>query len=104
MEEVVAIEGKPVQRMLNSSWCRIRKTVDLQQVRVHDLKHTFGRRLRAAGVSFGDRQDLLGHRSGRMTTHYSAAELSKLIEAANRVCERNGNKPELVVLRRLNVS
>jgi hypothetical protein len=34
----------------------------------------------------------------------SAAELSKLIEAANSVCERNGNKPELVVLRRLSVS
>jgi hypothetical protein len=38
-----------------------------------------------------------------MNTHYSAAELSKLIEAANTVCERNDNKPELVVLRHLNV-
>ena len=57
-------------------------TAGLAQVRVHDLKHTFGRRLRAAGVSFEDRQDLLGHRSGRITTHYSAAELSRLIEAA----------------------
>jgi integrase len=101
---VFTYEGKPTRRMLNSSWCRVRKEVGLQQVRVHDLKHTFGRRLRAAGVSFEDRQDLLGHRSGRMTTHYSAAELSKLIEAANTVCERNGNRPELVVLRRLNVS
>ena len=27
--------------------------------------------MRAAGVSFEDRQDLLGHRSGRITTHYS---------------------------------
>jgi hypothetical protein len=43
--------------------------------------------LRAEGVSFEDRQDLLGHRSARITTHYSAAELSKLIEAANRACE-----------------
>jgi hypothetical protein len=33
------------------------------QVRVHDLEHTFGRRLRAAGAGFEDRQDLLGHRS-----------------------------------------
>jgi len=31
-----------------------------------ELKHTFGRRLRAAGASFEDRQDLLGHRSGRI--------------------------------------
>jgi integrase len=101
---VFSYKGEPVQRMLNSAWCRVRKVVGLPQVRVHDMKHTFGRRLRAAGVSFEDRQDLLGHRSGRMTTHYSAAELSKLIEAANTVCERNGNRPELVVLRRLNVS
>lgn len=32
--------------------------------RVHDLKHTFGRRLRAAGVSFEDRQDLFRSASG----------------------------------------
>ncbi len=96
---------KPVRRMLNGAWLRARARAGLSQVRVHDLKHTFGRRLRAAGVSFEDRQDLLGHRSGRITTHYSGAELSKLIEAANRVCERDpGAKPELVVLRRLSVS
>ena len=57
-----------------------------RSIRVHDLKHTFGRRLRAAGVSFEDRQDLLGHRSGRITTHYSQAELTSLIEAAEKVC------------------
>ena len=56
-------------------------------------------------MSFEDRQDLLGHRSGRITTHYSGAELSKLIEAANRVCERGpAGRPELIVLRRLSVS
>jgi integrase len=68
---------------------------------VHDLKHTFGRRLRAAGVSFEDRQDLLGHRSGRITTHYSAAELQNLLEAANRVCDGGSRKtPALVMLKR----
>jgi integrase len=97
--------GKPVTRMLNGAWLRARARAGLPQVRVHDLKHTFGRRLRAAGVSFEDRQDLLGHRSGRITTHYSGAELSKLIEAANRVCDRGTNdRPELVVLRRLSAS
>lgn len=54
-----------------------------------------------AGVSFEDRQDLLGHRSSRITTHYSAAELQNLIEATNRVCGENSRKsPELVVLSR----
>lgn len=56
-------------------------------------------RIRAAGVSFEDRQDLLGHKSGRMTTHYSAAELTRLIEATNSVCSRGGKQPELVILR-----
>jgi len=41
---------------------------------------------RAAGVSFEARQNLLGHKSGRITTHYPEAELSNLIEPANRVC------------------
>jgi integrase len=96
--------GRPLGHMLNSGWKLARTKAGLPQVRVHDLKHTFGRRLRAAGVSFEDRQDLLGHRSGRITTHYSAAELSRLLEAANRVCDRKGKQPELVILRRLNVS
>jgi integrase len=57
-----------------------------------DLKHTFGRRLHAAGVSFEDRQDLLGHRSGRITTHYSQAEMAGLIEAAEKVCDTESRK------------
>ena len=69
-------------------------------MRVHDLKHTFGRRLRAAGVSFEDRQDLLGHKSARITTHYSQAELEHLIAASNKVCGDNSRKsPTLVILR-----
>ena len=87
--------------MLNSAWIRARTKAGLPHVRVHDLKHTFGRRLRAAGVSFEDRQDLLGHRSARITTHYSAAELSRLIDASNTICTQDIEKPELVVLRRV---
>jgi hypothetical protein len=55
-------------------------------------------------VGFEDRQDLLGHRSARISTHYSAAELSMLIEAANRVCESSRRHPELVVLRRISAA
>jgi hypothetical protein len=51
-------------------------------------------------MNYEDRQDLLGHKSGRITTHYSAAELQNLIEAANRVCEQNSRKsPALVLLK-----
>jgi integrase len=77
---VFAYGGKPVSNMLNSAWKRARARAGLEQVRVHDLKHTYGRRLRASGVSFEDRQDLLGHRSGKITTDYSASDLSRLLE------------------------
>ncbi len=97
---VFVFTGQPQERMNNSAWRKARERVGLAQVRIHDHKHTFGRRLRAAGVSFEDRQDLLGHKSGRITTHYSDAELSKLIEAANNVCGTETRKsPALVLLR-----
>lgn len=99
-EYVFTYRGKPVTAMNNTAWQAARVRAGLTQVRVHDLKHTFGRRLRAAGVSFEDRQDLLGHRSGRITTHYSAAELKNLIAAAEKVCSQDSRKsPALVLLK-----
>ncbi len=96
---VFAFDGHPILWILNTGWKRTLVAVGLPHLRVHDLKHTLGRRLRAAGVSFEDRQDLLGHRSGWVTTHYSAVERSRLIEAAERVCDQDGRRPELVVMR-----
>src|SRR5262245_62405167 len=92
---VFGYNGKPVRRMLNTGWKKARARAGLDHVRVHDLKHTFGRRLRASGVSYEDRQDLLGHRSGRITTHYSAADLSRLIEGAESVCAGDGARADL---------
>jgi integrase len=97
---------QPVTKMYNTAWKSARERAAQQwaeryrerapdgfrKVRVHDLKHTFGRRLRAAGVSFEDRQDLLGHKSGRITTHYSQAELVNLIAAADKVCDTESRK------------
>jgi len=58
---VFTYKGHPVTSINNSSWKRVRKVVGLPLVRVHDLKHTFGRRLRAAGVPLETRKVLLGH-------------------------------------------
>ena len=56
-EYVFSYRGAPHSRMNNSAWRKARARAGLPQVRVHDLRHTFGHRLRAAGVSFEDRQD-----------------------------------------------
>lgn len=91
-------------RLNNSGWKAARRRASVRyqkelgrpapdgfrRVRVHDLKHTCGRRLRAAGVGFEDRQDILAHKSGRMTTHYSAAELGNLVAAVNRIASSHG--------------
>ena len=98
---VFTYQGRCITRMLNSAWKKARIRAGLSNVRVHDLKHIFGRRLRAAGVGFEDRQDLLGHKSGRITTHYSQVELINLIQAANKVCEEGNRRPVLTVLRRV---
>lgn len=71
--------------MNNTAWQTARKKAGLAQVRVHDLKHTFGRRLRTSGVPLETRKVLLGHKTGDITSHYSAPELSELIRAANAV-------------------
>ncbi|MBC8087836.1 MAG: hypothetical protein H7Z40_11270 [Phycisphaerae bacterium] len=47
--------------MNNNGWQRARRRAGLRSVRIHDLRHTFGCRLRAAGVSAEDREALLGH-------------------------------------------
>lgn len=97
-------QGKPIRGMTNDAWKRARKAAGMSYIRVHDLRHTFGSRLRAAGVSVEDREDLLAHKSNRMTTHYSAAEVSNLIEAANKICRRGDETPSLTVLRRGNIA
>jgi integrase len=111
---VFPYRGRALSKMNDTAWKNARKRValaweeetkepcpeGLRRVRVHDLKHTFGRRLRAAGVAFEDRQVLLGHKNGSVTTHYSAPELANLVAAANRVQMTNGHKIDTVTILR----
>jgi len=111
---VFTYRSKPIETMHNNGWQAARKRAaenyqaelgepapeGFRNIRVHDLKHTFGRRLRAAGVSLETRKVLLGHTTGDITSHYSAPELSELIEAANRVCAgHSGKTPTLTLIK-----
>jgi integrase len=97
-EFVFDYKGRKLAQMTNGSWKRVRASLGLEGVRIHDLRHTFGMRLRAAGVTYEDRQDLLGHHAGRITTHYSKVEIARLIESVEMLCETR--KPELTLVRR----
>ena len=86
---VFPYRGKPVETMNNTAWQNARRDLGLQAVRVHDLRHTFGARLRAAGVSLEDRAALLGHACHSMPELYASPDISRLIAMANRVLERS---------------
>jgi hypothetical protein len=60
----------------------------MQGVRIHDLRHTFGCRLRAAGVPVEDREVLLGHAHHSMAGHYASADVGRLLKQANLVLNR----------------
>ena len=74
-----------VHTMNNTAFQNARRAAKLERVRVHDLRHTFGQRLRDAGVSEEDRALLLGHAITGMPQHYATATIARLVEAANKV-------------------
>ncbi|MWK59856.1 tyrosine-type recombinase/integrase [Pseudomonas otitidis] len=106
----------PMHRMNDTAWkkARVRAAKKWEElygrpahpgfrsIRIHDLKHTFGRRLRAAQVTEEDRNVLLGHKNDSITTHYSAAELDKLIAEANKITATDSRAPALTLLKRRN--
>jgi integrase len=102
---VFSFRGKRLGTLRTSGWRRAWTRAGLPEdpmvmKGVHNLRHTCGRRLRAAGVPLETRKQLLGHASGDITTHYSAAELGELLAAAERITNRGtGRTPALTVIR-----
>ena len=60
-----------------------------------------GRRGRPPAILTALNADLLGHKSARVTTHYSAAEIQNLVDAAEKVCGKNSRKTPAVTLIRI---
>lgn len=95
---VFTYAGHRVGTMNNNGWQRARKNADLEEVRVHDLRHTYATRLRLAGIAQEDRNALMGHKARSMPEHYAAADIGRLIELANRVLDRSGTRTLLRVV------
>jgi integrase len=74
-----------VDTINNTAWQKARSRARLAQVRVHDLRHTYGQRLRDAGVSNEDRAVLMGHAVQNMSEHYATPTISRLVDMANLV-------------------
>lgn len=105
-ERVFTYKCNPIRKLHSSAWKRGWKAAKLPTEPgilkgVHNLRHTFGRRLRSAGIPLETRKALLGHANGDITTHYSAAELSELISAVEAIVSRGRREtPNLMLIGR----
>ncbi len=66
-------------------WNRLRRSLGLKDVRVHDLRHTFASFLVNAGHSLYEVQKLLGHSDPRTTTRYAHLGHALLVAATETV-------------------
>lgn len=85
--------GTPVWQVTSTGWENAWRKAGLPQGKehckgVHNLRHTFGKRLRDAGVDDRDVQDLLHHAPKSVTRRYSAPELAKLRLAVEKIVTR----------------
>ena len=86
--------------MNNSAWQAARSRAALGDLRVHDLRHTVGMRLREAGVSESTRRDVLWHSNRSVTNHYSMAQIRELHEALEKITQpTNGWNKSLQALK-----
>ncbi len=64
------IEGKPLQE-IKAFWKKIIKEADLENVRIHDLRHTHASHLVSSGLSLSIVGKLLGHTQAATTQRYA---------------------------------
>ena len=94
---VFTYKGHRLGKIHNTAWKNAWRKAGLPtdgryKMGPHNLKHTFGRRLRAAGVTLETRKTLLHHKNGDITTHYSSVEVEELIDAVELIADQDSRK------------
>ena len=77
----------PIQG-LQKIWERIRRAAGLQDVRIHDLRHTFASVAVSNGAPLYEVGRLLGHASIQSTQRYAHLERSRLKDSLNKFSEK----------------
>ncbi len=72
---------------LNHQWIAVRKRAGLEDVRIHDLRHSFASRALALGESLPMIGKLLGHRQVQTTARYAHLAQESIKASAARVAE-----------------
>ena len=74
--------GKPFVSIFYA-WDTARTSAGLEEVRIHDLRHSFASFLVNAGRSLYEVQKLLGHTQIKTTQRYAHLSQQTLLDAAN---------------------
>lgn len=79
-----AVEGKPLVN-LQKPWCTVRALAGLNDVRIHDLRHTFASIGAGMGMSLHMLGRLLGHSQAATTSRYAHLSQSPVQAAADAI-------------------
>ena len=77
-----SVEGQPIIN-LQKSWRRVRTKAELEDVRIHDLRHTFASHAVMGGTPLAIVSKLLGHSQIATTMRYAHLADSELAEASD---------------------
>ena len=81
--------GAPLKNLQNP-WEFLRARAGLEDVRIHDLRHSFASRALALGESLSMIGELLGHRRAGTTARYAHLAREAVKTSASRVAESIG--------------
>lgn len=71
----------PVNYINNTAWQNALQRAGLDDLHVHDLRHTVGMRLRLTGVGERTQDVILWHSNNSMNSHYAIAQLREIYDA-----------------------
>ena len=78
------VEGQPIVN-LQKAWRHVRKRAGLEDVKIHDLRHTFASHAVMGGTPLAIVSKLLGHSQIATTMRYAHLADAELLEATNNV-------------------
>ena len=82
-------KGEPL-KSIDGPWRKLRKATGLEDVRVHDLRHSFASRALALGENLPVIGKLLGHKQVQTTARYAHLAQDSVKEAAARIAASIG--------------
>ena len=83
------IQGEPL-KSIDAPWTKLRKATGLEDVRLHDLRHSFASRALALGENLPVIGKLLGHTQVQTTARYAHLAQDSVKEAAARIAASIG--------------